>query len=226
MNTKRKETSYTNFMKHAHLLEPNRMKELVGLSQRVKHKLSETSLSFDSDSKNEPEGESEIEPPDPFNNLTPQSKLVLTLAREQASRFNHKFLGSEHLLLGLIKIGQGGAANVLKKMGLDLETVRLEVEKQVGARLSKKQLAIVITPRVKKVLNRAAKEAKQLQHAYVGTEHILLGLLREGDGVAARVLNNLDVDLKETRKEIIRELFLNRAAEDGDAGGLGLTKER
>jgi hypothetical protein len=225
MNTKGQATSYINFMKHAHLLEPNRMKELVGLYQRMKQELGETGLSFDFKTKSKPDGESEIEPPDPVNNLTPQSKLVLTLAREQAGRFNHKFLGTEHLLLGLIKIGQGAAANVLKKMGLDLETVRLEVEKQVGTGLNKKQLGNIITPRVKKVLNLAAKEAKQLQHAYVGTEHILLGLLREGDGVAARVLKNLDVDLKETRKEIIRELFLNRATDDDDADDLGLIKE-
>mgnify|MGYP003693809939 CR=1 FL=1 len=108
------------------------------------------------------------------------------LARE-ADRFNHNYVGTEHLLLGLIKLGQGVAVNVLQKMGLDLETVRMEVEKQVGSGPETKMVGNVpYTPRVKKVLALAGKEAKALNHSYVGTEHILLGLLREGEGVAAR----------------------------------------
>jgi ATP-dependent Clp protease ATP-binding subunit ClpC len=145
-----------------------------------------------------------------MNNFTPRAQQVLALARKEADRFNHNFVGTEHLLLGLIKLGQGVAVNVLQKMGLDLETVRMEVEKQVGTGPDQKMIGnIPYTPRVKKVLALAAKEAKALNHTYVGTEHILLGLLREGDGVAARVLKNLDVDIEQTRQEILKELDPN-----------------
>ena len=124
-----------------------------------------------------------------MNNFTPRAQQVLALARKEADRFNHNYVGTEHLLLGLIKLGQGVAVNVLQKMGLDLETVRMEVEKQVGTGPETKMVGnIPYTPRVKKVLALAGKEAKSLNHSYVGTEHILLGLLREGEGVAARVL--------------------------------------
>ena len=150
-----------------------------------------------------------------MSNFTPRAQQVLALARKEADRFNHNFVGTEHLLLGLIKLGQGVAVNVLQKMGLDLETVRLEVEKQVGTGPDQKQVGnIPYTPRVKKVLNLASKEAKQLQHTYVGTEHILLGLLREGDGVAARVLKNLDIDIEQTRQEILKELDPNFVLSD------------
>src|ERR1041384_7854650 len=132
-----------------------------------------------------------------MNNFTPRAQQVLALARKEADRFNHNFVGTEHLLLGLIKLGQGVAVNVLQKLGLDLETVRMEVEKQVGTGPDQKMIGnIPYTPRVKKVLALAAKEAKNLNHTYVGTEHILLGLLREGDGVAARMedaFKNADV---------------------------------
>ena len=150
-----------------------------------------------------------------MSNFTPRAQQVLALARKEADRFNHNFVGTEHLLLGRSKRGQGVAVNVLQKMGLDLETVRLEVEKQVGTGPDQKQVGnIPYTPRVKKVLNLASKEAKQLQHTYVGTEHILLGLLREGDGVAARVLKNLDIDIEHTRQEILKELDPNFAIGD------------
>jgi len=150
-----------------------------------------------------------------MNNFTPRAQQVLALAKKEADRFNHNFLGTEHLLLGLIKLGQGVAVNVLQKMGLDLETVRLEVEKQVGTGPDQKvQGNIPYTPRVKKVLSLAAKEAKALNHTYVGTEHILLGLLREGDGVAARVLKSLDVDIEQTRQEILKELDPNFASQE------------
>src|SRR6187549_520077 len=126
-----------------------------------------------------------------MNNFTPRAQQVLALARKEADRFNHNYVGTEHLLLGLIKLGQGVAVNVLQKMGLDLETVRMEVEKQVGSGPETKMVGNVpYTPRVKKVLALAGKEAKALNHSYVGTEHILLGLLREGEGVAARVLKS------------------------------------
>src|SRR3954451_5924533 len=150
-----------------------------------------------------------------MNNFTPRAQQVLALARKEADRFNHNFVGTEHLLLGLIKLGQGVAVNVLQKMGLDLETVRMEVEKQVGTGPDQKMIGnIPYTPRVKKVLALAAKEAKALNHTYVGTEHILLGLLREGDGVAARVLKNLDVDIEQTRQEILKELDPNFSSQE------------
>lgn len=150
-----------------------------------------------------------------MNNFTPRAQQVLALARKEADRFNHNFVGTEHLLLGLIKLGQGVAVNVLQKMGLDLETVRMEVEKQVGTGPDQKLMGnIPYTPRVKKVLALASKEAKALNHTYVGTEHILLGLLREGDGVAARVLKNLDVDIEQTRQEILKELDPNFAPQE------------
>ena len=148
-----------------------------------------------------------------MSNFTPRAQQVLALARKEADRFNHNVIGTEHLLLGLIKLGQGVAVNVLQKLGLDLDTVRLEVEKQVGTGPDQKMMgSIPYTPRVKKVLALAQKEAKALNHTYVGTEHILLGLLREGDGVAARVLKNLDVDIELTRKEVLKELDPNFAA--------------
>jgi hypothetical protein len=151
-------------------------------------------------------------------NFTPRAQQVLGLARKEAGRFNHNFVGTEHVLLGLIKLGQGVAVNVLQKMGLDLETVRMEVEKQVGTGPDQKLIGnIPYTPRVKKVLALASKEAKALNHTYVGTEHILLGLLREGDGVAARVLRNLDVNIEQIRQEILKELDPNFELEDESA---------
>jgi len=151
-----------------------------------------------------------------MNNFTPRAQQVLALSRKEADRFNHNYVGTEHLLLGLIKLGQGVAVNVLQKMGLDLETVRQEVEKQVGSGQENKMAGnIPYTPRVKKVLALAGKEAKALQHSYVGTEHILLGLLREGEGVAAQVLKNLEVDLDRTRNEVLKELDPNFNPEEG-----------
>src|SRR6478736_3295110 len=144
------------------------------------------------------------------NNFTPRAQQALALSRKEADRFNHNFVSTEHLLLGLIALGQGVAVNVLQKLGLDLETVRLEVEKMVGTGLDQKMIGnIPYTPRVKKVLAFAAKEAKALNHTYVGTEHILLGILREGDGVAARVLNNLAIDIEVTRQHVLKELDPN-----------------
>jgi ATP-dependent Clp protease ATP-binding subunit ClpC len=158
-----------------------------------------------------------------MNNFTPRAQQVLALARKEADRFHHNYVGTEHLLLGLIKLGQGVAVSVLQKMGLDLETVRAEVEKQVGIGQESKTPvgSIPYTPRVKKVLALAGKEAKALNHSYVGTEHILLGLLREGEGVAARVLKTLEVDIERTRNEILRELDPQFSSGQGDAGAGG-----
>src|SRR5881409_2275198 len=152
-----------------------------------------------------------------MNNFTPRAQQVLALARKEADRFNHNYVGTEHLLLGLIKLGQGVAVNVLQKMCLDLETVRMEVEKQVGSGPETKIVGNVpYTPRVKKVLALAGKEAKALNHSYVGTEHILLGLLREGEGVAARVLKSLELDIERTRNEILKELDPNFTPSEGE----------
>src|SRR3981081_4444003 len=121
-----------------------------------------------------------------MSDFTPRAQQVLALAGKEAERFKHNYAGTEHLLLGLIKLRQGVAVNVLHKMGLDLERVRMEVEEYVGSHPETNMIGnIPSTPRVKKVLALAGKEAKALNHPYVGTEHILLGLLREGEGVAA-----------------------------------------
>jgi ATP-dependent Clp protease ATP-binding subunit ClpC len=161
-----------------------------------------------------------------MNNFTPRAQQVLALARKEADRFNHNYVGTEHLLLGLIKLGQGVAVNVLQKMGLDLETVRMEVEKQVGSGPETKMVGnIPYTPRVKKVLALAGKEAKALNHSYVGTEHILLGLLREGEGVAARVLKSLEVDIERTRNEILKELDPNFTPPEAEQEGVEPSKK-
>jgi len=143
-----------------------------------------------------------------LNNFTPRAQEVLMLARKEAEELHHDYIGTEHLLLGLIQLGQGVAVNVLQKMGLNLESVREEVKKQVGneGSSSKPVGNIPYTPRVKKVIALAGKEAKALAHSYVGTEHLLLGLLREGEGIASRVLQHLEVDIEQTRNEILKEL--------------------
>jgi ATP-dependent Clp protease ATP-binding subunit ClpC len=165
-----------------------------------------------------------------MSDFTPRGQQVLSLARQEAERFNHHYVGTEHLLLGLIKLGQGVAVNVLQRMGLDLEGVRMEVEKHVGPHPETKMVGkqsgarikttfenIPYTPRVKKVLVLAGKEAKALNHSYVGTEHILLGLLREGEGIAARVLKSLEVDPVRTRNEILKELDPNFTPPESEA---------
>jgi ATP-dependent Clp protease ATP-binding subunit ClpC len=132
-----------------------------------------------------------------MNNFTPRAQQVLALARKEADRFNHNFVGTEHLLLGLIKLGQGVAVNVLQKLGLDLETVWMEVEKQVGRARPEDDWEHSRAARRRCWRWRRKRRAPIIR---TGTEHILLGLLREGDGVAARVLKNLDVDIEQTRQ--------------------------
>ena len=160
---------------------------------------------------------------EPMSNFTPRAQQVLALARKEADRFHHNYVGTEHLLLGLINLGQGVAVNVLQKMGLDLDTVRQAVDEQVGLGPEAKPSGNVpYTPRVKKVLALAGKEAKSLNHSYVGTEHILLGLLREGEGVAARVLKSLDIDVERCRNEILSELDPNfSSSEEPEASVVG-----
>jgi ATP-dependent Clp protease ATP-binding subunit ClpC len=160
---------------------------------------------------------------EPMSNFTPRAQQVLALARKEADRFHHNYVGTEHILLGLINLGQGVAVNVLQKMGLDLDTVRQAVDEQVGLGPEAKPSGNVpYTPRVKKVLALAGKEAKSLNHSYVGTEHILLGLLREGEGVAARVLKSLDIDVERCRNEILSELDPNfSSSEESEASIAG-----
>lgn len=156
-----------------------------------------------------------------MNNFTPRAQQVLQLARKEADRFNHGYVGTEHLLLGLIALGQGVAVNVLQRMGVDLQTVRMQVEKAVGVGPETKTVGNVpFTPRVKKVLALASQEARAMNHAYVGTEHILLGLLREGEGVAAQILKNLNVDLERVRIAVLKELDPNyEPSEESFFGG-------
>src|ERR1700726_2966192 len=153
-----------------------------------------------------------------MNNFTPRAQQVLALASKEAGRFNHNCVGTEHLLLGLIKLGEGVAVNVLQKMGLDLEIVRKEGEKHVAPRPETKMIGNTpYTPRVKKVLALAGKEAQALHHSYVGTEHLLLGLLREGEGVAAQVLKSLEVDPARTRNEVLKALDPNFTPPESEA---------
>lgn len=142
-----------------------------------------------------------------FDKFTNRAKQVIKLAKKEAQRLNHNYLGTEHLLLGLLKLGQGVAVNVLRNLNIDFETVRTEVEKLVGFGPEIQVYGDpALTGKVKKVFEYANEEAANLNHNYVGTEHLLLGLLRQTDGVAAQVLENLSVNLKEVRKEVLKEL--------------------
>src|SRR5262245_1884118 len=142
-----------------------------------------------------------------FDKFTNRAKQVIKLAKKEAQRLNHNYLGTEHVLLGLLKLGQGVAVNVLRNLNIDFETVRAEVEKLVGYGPEIQVYGDpALTGKVKKVFEYANEEAANLNHNYVGTEHLLLGLLRQTDGVAAQVLENLNVNLKEVRKEVLKEL--------------------
>jgi ATP-dependent Clp protease ATP-binding subunit ClpC len=142
-----------------------------------------------------------------FNRFTERARKVIVYAKEEARRFNHDYIGTEHLLLGLIREGEGVAAAVLQKLGLDLETIRLEVEKLVQAGPATQVVGdIPFTPRSKKALELSAEEARALGHNYIGTEHLLLGLVKEGEGMAYRVLLNLGLDLGKLRNEVMELL--------------------
>ncbi len=139
-----------------------------------------------------------------FERFTERARKVMALANQEAQRFNHEYIGTEHVLLGLIKEGSGVGANVLKNLGVDLQKIRMEVEKQVKAGPDMVTMGkLPQTPRAKKVIEYAIEEARNLNHNYVGTEHLLLGLLREHDGVAAQVLMNLGLKLEEIREEVL-----------------------
>ena len=158
-----------------------------------------------------------------FERFTDRARKVMALANQEAQRFNHEYIGTEHILLGLVKEGSGVGANVLKNLDVDLRKVRLEVEKLVKAGPEMVTMGkLPQTPRAKKVIEYAIEEARNLNHNYVGTEHLLLGLLREHDGVAAQVLMNLGLRLEEVREEVLNLLGAgneNREEGGGENGG-------
>ena len=150
-----------------------------------------------------------------FERFTDRARKVMALANQEAQRFNHEYIGTEHILLGLVKEGSGVGANVLKNLDVDLRKVRLEVEKLVKSGPETVTMGkLPQTPRTKKVIEYAIEEARNLNHNYVGTEHLLLGLLREQDGVAAQVLMNLNLRLEDVREEVLNLLGASAEAED------------
>jgi ATP-dependent Clp protease ATP-binding subunit ClpC len=152
-----------------------------------------------------------------YERFTDRARKVMQLANQEAQRFNHEYVGTEHVLLGLVKEGSGVAANVLKNLDVDLRKIRVEVEKIVQSGPDMVTMGkLPQTPRAKKVIEYAIEEARNLNHNYVGTEHLLLGLLREQEGVAAQVLMNLGLKLEEVREEV-----LNLLGHGMDAGGEG-----
>ena len=157
-----------------------------------------------------------------FERFTEKAIKVIMLAQEEARRLGHNFVGTEQILLGLIGEGTGVAAKVLKSMGVNLKDARIEVEKIIGRGSGFVAVEIPFTPRAKRVLELSLEEARQLGHNYIGTEHLLLGLIREGEGVAARVLENLGVDLSKVRTQVIR--MLGETAEVTSGGGNRNTK--
>ncbi len=153
-----------------------------------------------------------------FGAFTDHARKVMALANQEAQRFNHEYIGTEHILLGLVKEGSGVGANVLKNLDVDLRKVRLEVEKLVKAGPEMVTMGkLPQTPRVMQVIKYAIEEARNLNHNYVGTEHLLLGLLREHDGVAAWVLRNLGLRLEEVREEVLNLLADAESPESGEA---------
>ncbi len=155
-----------------------------------------------------------------YERFTDRARKVMQLANQEAQRFNHEYIGTEHILLGLVKEGSGVAANVLKNLDVDLRKIRLEVEKLVQSGPEMVTMGkLPQTPRAKKVIEYSMEEARQLNHNYVGTEHILLGLLREQEGVAAQVLMNLGLKLEEVRDEVLNLLGHGLEGEGGERGG-------
>ena len=142
-----------------------------------------------------------------YERFSDRARKVMQLANQEAQRLNHEYIGTEHILLGLVKEGSGVAANVLKNLDVDLRKIRLEVEKLVQSGPDMVTMGkLPQTPRAKKVIEYSMEEARNLNHNYVGTEHILLGLLREQEGVAAQVLMNLGVNFDDSRRKIVELL--------------------
>ncbi len=153
-----------------------------------------------------------------FERFTERARQVVVLAQEEARRLNHNYIGTEHILLGLIHEGEGVAAKALESLGISLDAVRQQVEEIIGQGQQAPSGHIPFTPRAKKVLELSLREAQQLGHNYIGTEHILLGLIREGDGVAAQVLVKLGADLNRVRQQVIQQLHGHQAEEPASAG--------
>jgi ATP-dependent Clp protease ATP-binding subunit ClpC len=142
-----------------------------------------------------------------FERFTDRARRAVVLAQEESRSFNHNYIGTEHLLLGLIHEGEGIAAKTLEALHVDLETVRGELDRRIGRGASQPKGHIPFTPRAKKVLELSLREALQYGHNYIGTEHVLLGLLREGQGVAAQILmTRVDGGLERVRDEVLRQL--------------------
>ena len=141
---------------------------------------------------------------DRFNRFTVRARKVLTLAQEEAQRLQHDYIGTEHLLLGLVREGEGVAAKVLTSLDVDLDVARDRVEAIIGRGKRVVRGEIRLTPRAKKVIELAVDEARRLNHDYIGTEHLLLGLLREGSGIGAGVLEDMGVSLNKARYEVMR----------------------
>lgn len=148
----------------------------------------------------------DVEMPDRFDKFTERARKVLQLAQEEAQRFNHNYMGTEHILLGLVREGDGVAARVLSNLGIELAKVRAAVEFIIGHGDRMAMGEIGLTPRAKRVIELSVDEARRLDHHYIGTEHILLGLVREGEGIAAGVLESLGVSLEKVRREVIAVL--------------------
>src|SRR6266480_7360000 len=144
--------------------------------------------------------------PERFDKFTERARKVLTLAQEEAQRFNHNYIGTEHILLGLVREGDGVAARVLNNLGIELHKVRSAVEFIIGRGDRMVMGEIGLTPRAKRVIELAVDEARRLNHHYIGTEHLLLGLVREGEGIAAGVLESLGVSLEKVRAQVIEVL--------------------
>ncbi|HNO66834.1 MAG TPA: Clp protease N-terminal domain-containing protein, partial [Tepidiformaceae bacterium] len=158
---------------------------------------------------------------DRFDKFTERARRVLTLAQEEAHRFNHNYIGTEHILLGLVREGDGVAAKVLANLGVELNKVRSAVEFIIGRGDRTVLGEIGLTPRAKKVIELAVDEARRLNHSYIGTEHLLLGLVREGEGIAAGVLESLGVNLERVRAETTRILSQSTPQPAGTAAGAG-----
>src|SRR6187402_391484 len=155
-----------------------------------------------------------------YERFTDRARKVMQLANQEAQRFNHEYIGTEHILLGLVKEGSGVAANVLKNLDIDLRKIRLEVEKIVQSGPDMVAMGkLPQTPRAKKVIEYSIEEARNLGHNYVGTEHLLLGLLREQEGVAAQVLMNLGLKLEDVREEVLNLLGHNPMPNENEPGG-------
>jgi ATP-dependent Clp protease ATP-binding subunit ClpC len=153
-----------------------------------------------------------------FERFTERARRVVVLAQEEARMLNHNWIGTEHLLLGLIHEGEGVAARALGSLGISLQAVRQQVEEIIGRGQEPPSGHIKFTPRAKKVLELSLREAKELGHNYIGTEHILLGLIREGDGVAAQVLVKLGAGLERVREQVVQLLHGHQGEEPASAG--------